>query len=136
MTSSQPVATPNALNFTPDNKRSYAYSGLIGVTNSVTTLLEFNTNSEYIIAELQVINGTASNEDFIYKVYFNDVEIARWHFFYASTIHQTMPQPYQILIPPFTKFHITAENNTAGTSRDHSVTLTGEAYGMTDTGFQ
>ncbi len=60
MTSSQPVVTPNALNFTPDNKHCYAYSGDIPASTSPTQVLEFNTNTEYVMANI-IWNGHVDN---------------------------------------------------------------------------
>lgn len=136
MTSSQPVVTPNAINFTPDNKEAYAFSGIIAVTNSATTLLEFNTNSEYIKGTIQVLQGTTSNEDFQYDVYFNDVVIARWHCLQVTDKETNIPNAYDVTIPPFTKVTITGLNTSSATGRNHSVTLTGKAIGMTEVGYQ
>ena len=72
--SGETVTSRNALQFTNDNKKAYAYSGLLGIDSTETSLLTFNTNSEYIKGTIQVLQGTTSNEDFQYDVYFNDVE--------------------------------------------------------------
>ena len=61
----------NALQFTNDNKHCYAYSGIIGVSNSEKTMLLFNTNSEYLKVLSQPFNSTASNDDLTWKIYFN-----------------------------------------------------------------
>jgi len=119
------TVTSNALQFTNDNKHVYAYSGLIGVVNAEKTLLLMQTNSEYILSKLQILNATTSNEDFQYKVYFNDIAISQWHFLYASTIHQSIEYPYLLTIPPFTTVKVTALNLSSGVSREHSATLTG-----------
>jgi len=63
LTSSQPITTPNAINFTPDNKHAYAYSGIVGVTNIEVALLEFETNSEYIIARFGLGCVIAEGDD-------------------------------------------------------------------------
>ena len=118
------TVTSNALQFTNDNKNAYAYSGIIGVTNAEKTLLLMQTNSEYLMAKLQILNGTTSNEDFTYKVFFNDVIVAQWHFVYASTIHQLIEYPYLFTIPPFTTVKVTALNVSSGVSRDHTATVT------------
>ena len=87
-------------------------------------MLEFQTNSEYLISKLQIMNGTTSNEDFKYLVFFNNVIVARWHFLYASTIHQSMPNTLHLTIPPFTTVKITGENETSGTGRNHTAVIT------------
>jgi len=118
-----------SLQFTPDNKHAYAYSGEVDIDNAATTMLEFQTNSEYLISKTQIMNGTTSNEDFKYFVYYNNIVIARWHFLYASTIHQSMPNVLDLVIPPFTTVKITGENETSGTGRNHTAVLTAKVSG-------
>jgi hypothetical protein len=136
MTSSQPVTTPNALNFTPDNKRCYAYSGAVTVTNVVNTLLEFSTNSEYLKVKVGFYSNGISNDDYNQIIYFNDVAV----------ISQTVPQTYQstatgyqpieLIIPPFTDVKITFANVTDTSSNVWTLALSGEAYGMSEVGYQ
>jgi hypothetical protein len=75
MTSSQPVVTPNAINFTPDNKHAYAYSGNKAIINAEQTMIEGQTNSEYIRAKISISNFSGSGDDIRYYVYFNDVQV-------------------------------------------------------------
>jgi len=131
MTSSQPVITPNAIIFTPDNKRAYAYSGMIaGSTSAETTYLEFNTNSEYIRATIQNGSTNETTRKTVY-IYFNDIQIVR------NDIDNGYPFPntYEILIPPFTKVSITLKLG-GDDGMSSWFTLIGKAYGMTETGFQ
>ena len=136
MTSSQPVATPNALNFTPDNKRCYAYSGDVAVSASNTTMLEFSTNSEYIVATFEyhgTIAQIASNQLAI-ELTLNGVSII--HTYYDATVDHTLwDYPPKIIIPPFTDFKITLAQ-ASGSDRTMQVTLTGEVFGMTEVGYQ
>jgi hypothetical protein len=117
------------LQFSPDNKHAYAYSGEIGVGGPTVTLLTVKAESEYLCSEIQIMNGTTSNEDFKYVVYFNDVVVALWHFLYASTIHQSMPNTLHLTIPPFTTVKVTAENETSSTERNHTAVLTAKVKG-------
>jgi len=118
-----------SLQFSPDNKFAYAYSGIIGVVGSEITLLLMETNSEYILSELQILQGTTSNEDFKYKVFFNNVIVAQWHCLQVTDKEINIPNAYFLTIPPFTIVKVTAENTSSGTSREHSVTLTGKVHG-------
>jgi len=122
--SGETVTSRNALQFTNDNKNAYAFSGEVDIGNATTTMLEFQTNSEYLISKLQIMNGTTSNEDFKYLVFFNNVIVARWHFLYASTTHQSMPNTLHLTIPPFTTVKITGRNETSSTGRDHTAVIT------------
>tara|TARA_Y100001973_G_scaffold4106_1_gene5998 strand:- start:98 stop:505 length:408 start_codon:yes stop_codon:yes gene_type:complete len=118
------TVTSNALQFTNDNKNAYAYSGIIEVDNTETQLLLLNTQSEYLMAQLQILQGTDSNENFIYKVFFNDIIIAQWHCLQVTTLDINMPNSYELIIPPFTIVKVTALNRSSASLRDHSATLT------------
>ncbi len=143
MTSSQPVATPNALHFTPDNKHCYAYSGEVQVTNSAgqRTMLEFITNSEYIVGRFSFGNADADfsgAKDIGYQINFNDVLI----FAQVSASDSDGTMIYDgacflqdIIIPPFTTVKITGF--TTDTDNIGSFAMfSGKAFGMTDTGYQ
>tara|TARA_R110000751_G_C13396404_1_gene437117 strand:+ start:40 stop:447 length:408 start_codon:yes stop_codon:yes gene_type:complete len=135
MTSSQPIATPNALNFTPDNKRCYTYSGGVNVGAGTTdTLLTFETNSEYIVARFQfTIHAKNQSDNSTFILSLNDTVI-----FYAEkedTESAGMDSPLEIIIPPFTAVKITGAITGSG-DIDHAVVMWGDVYGMTETGFQ
>ena len=114
----------NALQFTNDNKHAYAFSGIVDVNNTETQLLLLNTQSEYLLTELQVLQGTTSNEDFLYKVFFNNVIVAQWHCLQVTDKEINMPNIYNFIIPPFTLVKVTAQNTSSATTRNHSATLT------------
>jgi len=133
MTSSQPVATPNAINFTPDNKRAYAYSGVIGVTNVKVNMIEFDTNTEYLAGKVYIFNAGGSGDDIQYTIEFNDVAIMS---LYSLNTARLDPIRTKIIVPPFTNVKITAYNIQSSTARDHTAHVYAKAFGMTDTGYQ
>jgi len=134
MTSSQPVVTQNAINFTPDNLRAYSYSGLVTTSASDdVNLLEFSTNSEYIRARIQFwydAAGSGSNIEF--KTFFNTVKVATTHV--TDSIDVEWQLTY-LIIPPFTDVLIQAKNHSSSTE-PVLCTLTGDVYGMIETGYQ
>ena len=135
MTNSQPVVTPNALNFTPDNKQCYAYSGEVSVDNTEYNMLDFQTNSEYINAQILLGSKAGENEDYEFKIYFNNVIVFSTTF--GNQGHQSIGSwPIPIIIPPFTSVKMSLDNIADTDSRVWTVGLTGKAYGMTETGFQ
>ena len=136
MTSSQPVATPNALNFTPDNLHCYAYSGSIAVDNNEKTLIEGSTNSEYIVAEIQFNNIVEDDvEDFLHLIYLNDVVVQG--FIQGRTDYDNKYESsVKIIIPPFTTIKLTSQNLTNTESHNEVCSLTGKAFGMADVGYQ
>jgi len=136
MTSSQPVVTQNAINFTPDNLRCYAYSGSMSINNVETTMIEGQTNTEYIVAEIQFNNIHADDvEDYLHKIYLNDVVVQG--FIQGRTDYDNKYEsPIKIIIPPFTNIKLTSQNLENTESHAEIVSLTGKAYGMTETGYQ
>jgi len=134
MTSSQPVVTPQALNFTPDNKHVYANSGLIAVNNVENTLLEILTNTEYIVGRFNFFYASDNSDNYLYSVYFNDVKILAY--VVGDADNHFLPLDVPLLIPPFTNVKFTADNISDSSSTTQAVTFIGQAFGMTETGFQ
>jgi len=140
VTSSQPVTTPNAINFTPDNKRCYVYSGLVQAGTSATAQLSFQTNSEYILGTITVIGNIkmaspADGGTSIYQIYFNDIEVLRIK---VDNKEEDMPGTLTapLLIPPFTEVSVTCTSEYGSASYLTSASIVGDAYGMTETGYQ
>ena len=118
-----------SLQFTPDNKYAYAYSGEIGIDSTAggTTLLEFNTNSEYLNSQIQMFNTSGSGDDIRYEILFNNIIVASM---YANSGNDfLLDTPILLLIPPFTEVKIKGLNISSGTARIHTTTLWGEAKG-------
>ena len=140
MTSSQPVVTPNALNFTPDNKHCYAYSGTFGNTTTAQTLLNFQTNSEYIVGDF-VLNGA------VRFTYGNNGAITAWRISFNGVVvslsktesgdADTPMQSFQhMIIPPFTEVTLEVDSEEDNTAELLTATFIGRVYGMTETGYQ
>ena len=132
MTSGNPV-TQNAINFTPDNKRAFAYSGVVSVTNAKVNLIEFDTNTEYLASEVYIFNGSGSGDDIEYTIEFNDVIVMK--IYYLNTIRLEIFKT-KIIVPPFTNVKITGDNIQSSTGRDHTAHVYAKAVGMTETGYQ
>jgi hypothetical protein len=130
MTSSQPVTTPNAINFTPDNKRAYAYSGGKALTSAEGQVkqLEFQTNSEYVVATFQFWYGDLSSDWWKSWIYFNDQLIIHNAHNYNASPNNAENNLMILVIPPFTKVQCDAR---VGSDADSvAVTMTGKAIGM------
>ena len=137
MTSSQPVATPNAINFTPDNKRAYAYTGIVSIGSGNTAIvLDGNTNSEYLHGTMQGGRNDKTSAEVVHEIYFNSVRV--W---YSKMDNGKNPNqapsstPLILIIPPFTHVEWKVTSTDAETSTFTGI-FTAEAVGMTDTGFQ
>jgi len=136
VTSSQPVVTQNAINFTPDNKHCYAYSGEVSVSNTELFLLDFQTNTEYIVCQVQLGSAIRQAENYEFRIYFNNVVIFYHTFENQGSEFVTIPNAMPLIIPPFTAVKMSLDNITDTDSRIWTVGLTGRAYGMTETGYQ
>ena len=123
---SNPAGTGSTLNYIGDHV--YGISGVVLVTNTETTLMEFTTSGDaYILAQIQVLNGSGNNDDIRYKVYLNNEIVGSWYYTTASNIPEPS-NPYALIIPAGSKVKITGENTQASTGREHTATITGEMY--------
>ena len=104
-----------SLQYTPDNKYAYAFSGKVERSATGTDdLLEFETGSEYLISNIQVCFGGARiNDDFQANILFNDITVAEET--YNNNYEMASPQYFKMIIPPFTTVKIQVEKQT-GTS--------------------
>ena len=106
----------------------YAYSGLVGVDNNETTLLEFTTGSGLITGNIQCNLLTDTADDQSYKIYINDIAIMGYITLGAQQSTDSN-NVMQILIPPFSKVKVTAINATDTSSNNNAASLVGRVYG-------
>jgi len=141
VTSSQPVVTPNALNFTPDNKHAYAYSGTYQIDTTAFLMLEFQTNSEILVGQFVGFGPVKFDGDlntgafggFQYSFNDNVVAITKTD---TSQHDMGQYQEFKCIIPPFTNVKVKGLSYTTTSGMLMEVVFTGKAFGMTDTGFQ
>jgi len=108
-----------SLQFTPDNKRAYAFSGEVLVNNNTVTMLEFETNSEYLISLFSFgidQNASLSGSKLIgFTISFNDTKIFQQVTQTSTTLQLIDFDPnYSFIVPPFTTVKI--ESETTNTS--------------------
>jgi len=124
---SNPAGTGSNLNYIGNHV--YLYSGVVNVNNSETTLFDCsNGSNQYITAKLQIFHGTSSNEDFTYKIKLNSEVILQYTANQASTAPYLSDEPIVLLIPPNSRVIATGINDSSGTDRAHTATLTGRVY--------
>jgi len=123
---SNPTGTSKGVSYIGDHVSGI--SGVIAVPGSETTLMEFNTASQsYILAQIQILNASGSNDDMTYKVYLNDEIVGEWY--YTTAANQPEPaNPYYLIIPGSSSVKVTALNNQSSSGRNHTATLTGRVY--------
>lgn len=124
-----------SLQFSPDNKRAYAFSTAVAATTTVGTILEFTTESEYIEAIFQYSgymgpDGSSSSNGTrgICSIYYNDIRVYQ---IMTDTDSGNMVQTINpvLVIPPFTK--VTIKTTAATTTVDYvaQVCVTGKIKG-------
>jgi len=137
MTSSQPVITPNALNFTPDNLQCYAFSGTFPATTATQIMLEFTTQQEYISGKLFMSGGVSyasgnlgDGQNTGYRITINGSIV--------SSITESMPttaiQP--IVIPPYSSVKVEILSSADTATQLATCSFIGQAFGMTETEYQ
>jgi len=104
----------------------YAYSGVVGV-DAEKTLLEFNSGALLIRSRSQAGYPNTSGDDFTYRIYFNNIVV------YAFTSggsnpHHEVDTWIDLIVPPFTRVKLTAENLDTGNERDQCFIFTGRLY--------
>jgi len=118
------------LQFTPDNKHAYAYSGVVNtVTQDVDiVLLEIKNNSEYLISKIQFGIKHDATYNFTFGIFFNDVRISG----YAITggVADAQSSNYiPLIIPPFTTVKCVAANVSASVAIPITCTMIAKVNG-------
>ena len=107
----------------------YAYSGVVNVaTDPGTTVLEFATPDQYIIANVSVHTDANSGNNMEWRIKLNDVVIMQTEFDNShSEETPSFARAVTILIPPFTKFELLGIQGTG--ALNWTAVLTGKVYG-------
>ena len=106
---------------------AYAYSGVITVNNTTTTLLDFTTGVGYIVAKYQPSVNTDTSDNMFFKLLLNSVEIQAT--LIGSTTSNSPYEEVEILIPPLTRCVINCVNDSTATGRSCSAVFQGRVYG-------
>jgi len=104
--------------------RVYAFSGSIAVDATEKDLLNFTTGKGAILCNIQFNYIQVTSEDFLYKVYLNDILVQGYSVSHSNLEAQSTVIP--LIIPPFTTVKLTAQNTTDNNARNQLVTLTGK----------
>jgi len=119
--------TGRELQYTQDNKHSFAYSGAIGIVQSDTTMLEFsNSSSNYIYAIFR-FNSQTTDDDLRFTIEING-EIVQGYTIGSSPNH-SFQEDLKIIIPPGSALKCFGYNESSNTSRTAYASMTGRVYG-------
>jgi hypothetical protein len=126
------VTSESALQFTNDNKFCYAFSPAFDATTAQVTMLEFNTNSEYINAQFNYTgymgpDGTTASAGLrgICSIYYNDIRVYQ---IMTDNDSGNMIVPYSatLIIPPFTKVTVKSVSTSATVDYVAQVAINGK----------
>jgi len=108
---------------------AWCYTGGIGVINSATTVLETQTGSGLLVAEV-LLNYVfvGANDQMEWQIYLNDILMAGAKDS-GPAVYTEFNNPIRLILPPFTRLKVTAKNASSATSRAMGVILTGRVYG-------
>jgi len=118
-----PSGTGSGINYVGNH--AYAYSGNVSVDDAIKTLLQFNTQNNYVMANIQMEYFDASSDNIKFVVKINDEEVC------VGIITSRTDNWYndlQVLIPPYSDVVVTGLNNSSSSARGVGVTLTGRNY--------
>jgi len=121
-----------SLQFSPDNKFAYAYSGIVVIGDSEISLLDVKTQSEYIHIRWEwnytTTTDLISSDDYTFFVYLNDVKLTAVVTSTSDRFNEN--SKYKIfLVPPFSNIKITAVNKSDSTTHNCYSSLIGKVYG-------
>ena len=120
----------NTLKFSPDNKHGYAYSGIVAVTNTEITTMEFTTGSYYLVGVFQPQYFSDNNDVYLHTVKFDDLAVIGFEFNGSNNADGAIPRP--LVIPPFTTVTFLAKNTTTSNSRNIGANFIGEVKGTVE----
>jgi hypothetical protein len=120
------------LQFSPDNKYCYAYSGGFGSTTSSQTMLDFTTNGEYIVAKL-ITSGsigfdTPGGLKSAFKISLNGSIIALT-LVDNQTDHSSSVTKLNIILPPFSRFKVEVDSDDTNAGALSTAVFTGKVKG-------
>jgi len=115
------------LQFSPDNKYCYAYSGALSVADTNEhQLLSFITNSYYSVVDFSFWRRSPDNDDVAYYVEMNGTQVLAW----VSILQEGRGNViWPLIIPPFTELKAYIDKQTNSTTSIIGINITGKIYG-------
>jgi len=112
------AGTGQGLNYVGDF--AYAYSGVVGVAPTETTMLDFSTGGSLFVGTVQFLYATqadaAPGDDCFYKLEINGESILQYlDTGYSSSNSRSPHDPNPIIIAPFSRLTATGEMGSSNT---------------------
>jgi len=105
---------------------AYSYGGIIGVTDSETTIAQFSTGNNYVVGTVQITYLELGSEDATYLIYINEQVVMGYRAIETAGVSEpdnTVP----IIVPAYSTCKITATMASA-VNRDHIAAFIGRVY--------
>ena len=108
----------------------YGFSGLVTVQNSPVALFETTTGSGLIVCQIGMFTSDTSTNNAEIAVSLNDVNVIVF-----EVLNTTQGDylngfaPMDLIIPPLSKFKLTAVNTASSSGMTWYATVTGRVYG-------
>jgi len=107
---------------------AYAYSGIIAVPDSLTTLINSTSGSGIIVARFQFFLHANTGNNFEYTVKLNNQIILEYGTAGGTTGSSEPDNPMHVIIPPFTQVTVQVINLDSSTPQDNTAIMTGRVY--------
>jgi hypothetical protein len=122
---SNPAGTGGTLNYIGDH--AYMYTGFSTVTNIKATIASFSTGELYVVGSFQpqYDTNTATN-NYGFEILLNGEKIGSTQI--TSATDYSPYEELEILIPPYSKIEITAQNKTGSDPNDVGAIIIGRVY--------
>ena len=108
----------------------YGYSGdFASDANNDTEYLNFTSGSGYIVGTCQFHYGQNTDDDYAYRIEFNDITVCNYVTTGGRDGQGSEPDSsIPIVIPPFTKVVMSCQNISSVTGRRQNVIFVGRVY--------
>lgn len=123
---SNPTGTGSGINYI--GKLAYAQSGAIEVDNNQLALVTFQSGTTILKGQVQFFYAESSNDIFMYTVKSNSEIIAQYFVFGPGDTNgeHLLSNPINLIVPPYTKIQLLAQNVENSNSRKQCATFMGE----------
>ena len=104
----------------------FSYSGIQSVGDTAVAMIDFHNGPNYLICKFEIGANVRSEDDFMALLYLNDVKILSRYF--DKSYENDYQGIREFIIPPFSHFKLTLENESVTNQRDWSAIMTGKVY--------
>jgi hypothetical protein len=121
---SNPSGTGTSLNYV--GEYAYAYSGVVSVTDTEAALIDSTTGALYIVGKVTFSYPEYNGDNFRYRIYIDDQQV--WGIEVGGGTDANLIDPVDIMIPPYSRVKITADNAATGDPVNQVAVFVGRVY--------